>query len=109
MNITFNIYYKSNNGQAKKFAEEMISSGIVSEIRSKKGNLRYDYFYPIDDNETVLLIDTWESEEALDEHHKSATMEKIIALRNKYDLHMTVEKYIRNEQNMEKNNNFIRK
>lgn len=109
MNITFNIYYKSNNGQAKKFAEEMISSGIVSEIRSKKGNLRYDYFYPIDDNETVLLIDTWESEDALDEHHKSATMDKIVALRNKYDLHMNVEKYIHNEDNMEKNNSFIRK
>ena len=79
MNITFNIYYKSNNDQAKKFAEEMISSGIVAEIKSKRGNLRYDFFYPI------------------------------IALRNKYDLHMTVEKYIRTEDNMEKNNNFIRK
>lgn len=109
MNITFNIYYKSKNGQARKFAEEMISSGIVSEIRSKNGNIRYDYFYPTDDNETVLLIDTWESEKALDEHHKSSTMEKIIALRNKYDLHMTVEKYIQTEDNMGENNNFIRK
>ncbi len=25
MNITFNIYYKSQNGNAKKFAEEMIN------------------------------------------------------------------------------------
>ena len=29
MNITFNIYYKSNDGKARKFVEEMISSGIV--------------------------------------------------------------------------------
>ena len=30
----------------------------------------------------------------LDEHHKSETMNKIIELRNKYDLHMKVERYI---------------
>ena len=52
MVITVNIYYQSINGNAKKFAEEMISSGIVNEIRSENGNIRYDYFFPMDDNET---------------------------------------------------------
>ena len=32
MVITVNIYYQGINGNAKKFAEEMISSGIVNEI-----------------------------------------------------------------------------
>lgn len=109
MNITFNIYYKSENGNAKKFAEEMISSGIVNEIRSKKGNLRYEYFIPLNDDSKVLLIDIWENQEALDNHHNSETMKKIMDLRNKYDLHMTVEKYIKDETNMEGNNKFIRK
>lgn len=108
MNITFNIYYKSESGNAKKFADEMISSGIVDEIRSKKGNLRYEYFIPLGDDSTILLIDSWENQEALDEHHNSDTMKKIIELRNKYDLHMTVEKYIKNDENMEVNNKFIR-
>ena len=35
-----------------------------------------------------------EDEEYLDKHHESETMNKIIELRNKYDLHMRVEKYI---------------
>jgi quinol monooxygenase YgiN len=93
MAFTINIYYTGSNGSAKKFAEEMISSGIVSEIRSKKGNLRYEYFSPLDDDETILLIDCWENQEALDEHHNSDTMAKIMELRNKYDLHMKVERY----------------
>lgn len=50
--ITINIYYKGINGNAKKFALEMISSCIVDKIRNEKGNLRYEYFYPQDDNET---------------------------------------------------------
>ena len=109
MNITFNIYYKSENGNAKKFADEMLSSGIVDEIRLKKGNLRYEYFIPLANDNTILLIDSWENQEALDAHHNSDTMKKIAELRNKYDLHMTVEKYIKDDTNMEGNEKFIRK
>ena len=94
MSFTINIYYKGQNGSAKEFANEMISSGIVDEIRSKEGNLRYEYFEPLDDKETVLLIDSWIDQESLDKHHKSNTMNKIIELRSKYDLHMTVERYV---------------
>lgn len=109
MNITFNIYYKSENGNAKKFAKEMISSGIVDEIKLKKGNLRYEYFIPLNDDNTILLIDSWKNQEALDSHHNSETMKKIMELRNKYDLHMTVEKYIKDDINMKDNDKFIRK
>ena len=99
MAFTINIYYTGSNGSAKRFAEEMINSGIVNEIRNKTGNLRYEYFLPLDDEETILLIDSWENQEALDEHHKSETMNKIIELRNKYDLHMKVERYTLKEDN----------
>lgn len=99
MAFTINIYYTGTNGSAKQFAKEMIESGIVNEIRSKKGNLRYDYFTPFDDEETVLLIDSWENQEALDNHHASETMGKIMELRNKYDLHMKVERYVLESNN----------
>lgn len=29
----------------------MISSGIVDEIKSKTGNIRYDYYIPLEDND----------------------------------------------------------
>ena len=99
MSFTINIYYKGENGSAKAFANEMIESGIVDEIRSKEGNLRYEYFSPLDDPETILLIDSWKDQESLDRHHESDTMNRIIELRNKYDLHMKVEKYILDDNN----------
>ncbi len=108
MSFTINIYYKGENGASASFANEMISSGIVDEIRSKKGNIRYDYFQPLDDKETVLLIDSWEDQESLDKHHESDTMIKIIELRNKYDLHMKVEKYI-SADNASQDDKYIRK
>ncbi len=52
--------------------------------------LRYDYFFPMGDTETVLLIDCWKNQEAIDRHHASPMMKKIAELREKYDLHMRV-------------------
>ena len=94
MAITLNIYYHGKNGNAVKFAREMTSSGIVDEIRKESGNIRYDYFLPMGDENTVLLIDGWQDQGALDIHHQSPIMAKIIALREKYDLHMEVERYL---------------
>ena len=105
--ITVNIYYKGENGNARKFVEEMKSLGIVDSIKKEDGNLRYDYFYPGGDEETVLLIDCWASQEALDIHHKLPLMNEIMKLREKYDLHMVVEKY--ESINDTKDEKYIRK
>lgn len=97
MAITVNIYYRGTDENARKFAEEMISSGTVRDIRSEEGNLRYEYFFPMEDRETVLLIDSWKDQNSIDAHHASPMMTKITELREKYDLHMKVERYVSDE------------
>lgn len=109
MSIIINIYYTGTNGAARKFAEEMESSKTASAIRSEAGNLRYEYFFPMSDPETVLLIDCWENQQAIDIHHASPMMEKITELRQKYDLHMKVERYLSDENGIpESDNQFIK-
>ena len=98
MSLVVNIYYTGKNGSARKFAEEMISSGIVDRVRTEEGNERYEYFFPMEDNETVMLIDKWENQEALDLHHKSEMMKEIAELRNKYALKMRVERFTEYEE-----------
>ena len=92
--ITVNLYYTGSNGSARAFAEEMETSGIAADIRKEPGNLRYQYFQPLDDPETVLLIDSWTDQAAIDAHHASPMMTRLAALREKYDLHMTVERFV---------------
>ena len=94
MAITVNLYYTGKNGSARAFAEEMMASGIVEQVRAEEGNLRYQYFFSMEDPETVLLIDQWRDQAALDFHHKSPMMAKIAALRDKYHLRLRVERYI---------------
>lgn len=94
MNLTINIYYTGKNGSARDFIDEMVREGIVDKVRAEAGNKRYEYFFPKDDSETVLLIDCWENQEALDLHHKSQVMKQIAELRKKYQLKMKVEQYM---------------
>ena len=93
MSITINIYYSGTNGNAKSFAEAMLSSGIAAMIRKEDGNEQYEYFSPFESPEMVLLIDKWRDQKALDAHHASPLMAQIAQLRDKYDLHMKVERY----------------
>ena len=92
--ITVNLYYRGANGSARAFAAEMESTGIADAIRAETGNLRYQYFLPLDDPETVLLIDSWADQAAIDAHHASPMMAQLATLREKYDLHMTAERFV---------------
>lgn len=93
MAITIKVGYTGTGGQARAFAREMIPSGTVSMIREEPGNLRYEYCVSLEDPETVLLIDGWAGQDALDAHHASPMMEHIARLRDQYDLHMSVERF----------------
>lgn len=97
MSIVVNLYYTGTDGSARRFAEEMEASGTADLIRKENGNEQYRYFFPIDDPETVLLIDAWRNQAAIDAHHASPMMATIAQLREKYDLHMRVERYVTDE------------
>lgn len=45
--ITMNLYYTGENGSARKFMEEMESSGTASAIRAEEGN---EWLEPVTDD-----------------------------------------------------------
>ena len=94
MSITVHLYYTGRDGSARAFAREMMESGLVEAVRKEDGNEMYAYFLPVEDEETVLLIDRWRDQAALDAHHKSDIMKRIAALRDRHHLRLRVERYI---------------
>jgi quinol monooxygenase YgiN len=89
---------KQQNKWTKRYHVNPIRKRFTS--RAEDGNIRYDYFYPMNDAETILLIDSWENQKAIDIHHASPMMEQITRLREKYDLSMKVERYVSDESGM---------
>ena len=63
----------------------------------------------MEDRETVLLIDSWEDQTAIDRHHASPMMEQIIKLREKYGLHIKAERYISDDKGIpDKDKRFLK-
>lgn len=108
ISLVVNLYYTGNNGSAQKFVEEVESSGIADAIRKEEGNEKYDYLLVMKDLETVLLIDQWKDHKVLDAQHASKMMKQIAQLRDKYDLHMRVER-METIDNLASDHVFIRK
>ncbi len=110
MSIAVNLYYTGKNGAARRFAQEMENSGTADLIRAEDGNLGYEYFISLSDPETVLLIDSWRDQCALDRHHASPMMKTISELREKYDLHMRAERYSADSEGVpDSDSQFLRK
>ena len=108
MALIVNLYYTGKGGNARRFAVEMEQSGIADRIRAEEGNLRYEYFVPLNDPETILLIDAWRDQAALNAHHASPMMAQLAMLREKYDLHMRVERLTTLDGDPETDRAFIR-
>lgn len=79
-NIRISYFYRTLSGKYIRVNSDPETATLVDNVATKallellaagNGNLKYEYFFPMDDSETVLLIDSWENQEAIDEHHKT--------------------------------------
>ena len=98
MSLMIHVFFSGKNGAARMFAEELEASGTAGQVRGEDGNLQYAYFFPMNDPETVLLIESWRDQASLDAHHKSPMMAVIAALRAKHDLQMRTERFVSAEE-----------
>ena len=106
--ITMHLYYTGPADKARVCAEQMEAKGIADRIRQQAGNQRYQYFAPLDDPHSILLIDSWTDQTALDIHHASPMMQEILTLRNKYQLTVTAERYTSDQHGItEQDRDFI--
>ena len=93
MGILVHLYYTGHNGSARAFVNEMETSGTAAQVRREEGCLQYDYFYSHQDPETVLLIEHWKDQAALDLHKGTERMQTILRLGQKYELSKRGERY----------------
>lgn len=100
MTITMQLYYTGKNSAAALFVKEMEDLGIAKKIRQETGNLAYDYYQSLTDPETILLVDAWQDQKALDIHHASPMMQKILDLREKYGLTVRSERYLSDQESI---------
>ncbi len=80
------ITYKTKPGCKQLFVDAVSQSGILSLIRQEKGCRHYQYYYPADQDDTILLVEEWESVAHQKEHMAQPHMVDLMRFKEMYIL-----------------------
>jgi len=91
--VILHVTYTCRAGAAEQFVSALKESGLQSAVCAEAGCLQYDYHLSCEAPDTVVLLEHWESAEALAVHAAQPHMAQIMALKDSYVLHTKVEKF----------------
>ncbi|MBQ5998893.1 MAG: antibiotic biosynthesis monooxygenase [Treponema sp.] len=74
--------------------------GINSASRAESGNFKYDYYFPAEENDELLLIEKWKDSNAVTEYAKQPHYKRLCELKNCYVQETIIERF---ETNAPKN------
>ena len=57
--IVLNVTYKCKPEMREDFMEAIITEGIDVACRAESGNMKYEYYYPAEEGDELLLIEKW--------------------------------------------------
>lgn len=66
--IVVNVRYKTKPGMRDAFYEAVMKSEVPEKSRAEEGNVKYDYYFSLDDPDEVFLLEYWKDSEAFEFH-----------------------------------------
>lgn len=93
--LTVIVTYKTLPGKARAFYEAVKSSGVEAGVRQESGNHGYRFYLPLDQEDTLVLIEQWEDKAAADAHAFTDNVKKMGQIKPEYVLESSVVRYCR--------------
>ena len=94
--ITQVVSYICNEGQREKFWSDILFERIEQAGKQECGNIRYNFYFALEDKDILLLVESWQDSKSLDDHYQSENFKKLGALKKKYVDRTIIEKYTNN-------------
>ena len=84
------VKYQTKLNKRKDFVKEVISSGVLEEIRQEDGCISYDYYFDAVYTAGGLRVDQWQSNGQQQLHLRSEHMHILKEIKEKYVLDTSV-------------------
>ena len=84
MEVKLLVTYTAKPGCREAFVRQIVTQGILTAIRAEDGCLAYDYYFSAQDEDVVLLVERWESEEHLRVHMTQPHMATLRQLKEEF-------------------------
>ena len=91
--LVLNVTYKCKSGMRGDFLEGIYAAGIDDACRAETGNLKYDYYVSLEDQDELFLVEKWRDADALAAHAAQPHIARLKALKEEYVLETVIEKY----------------
>ena len=91
--IVLNVTYKCKPDMREEFLEMIYTEGIDAASRAEEGNIKYDYYTPVDGSDDLLLVEKWRDAEALAAHGKQEHFARLGELKKELVLDTIIEKF----------------
>jgi quinol monooxygenase YgiN len=88
------VAFKAKKGMADAFARALREHKLHEKTLAEPGCRKYDFFRSEDDPDLVLLLENWESEEALQTHMQGENLKTMQKLEKEYIEEVRPEKYV---------------
>ncbi|MBP7176317.1 MAG: antibiotic biosynthesis monooxygenase [Thermoclostridium sp.] len=82
--LLMHVTYKVKEGRRDEFIQKVKDLGIMVASKQEPGNLFYEYYYPIDDVNSVLLVEAWTNTDSQVQHTKTEHFKVLSELKNEY-------------------------
>lgn len=76
------VTYITKPGRREEFLRRLSTAGVVDAIRKETGCRRYDYYLSCQDENEILLVEEWDSEEAQRIHMTQPHMQTLMQIKD---------------------------
>ena len=87
------VTYHCKEGKRDAFLEAIQKEGLDAASRAEAGNRRYAYFKPVEEENDLLLLETWADQEAVQIHGGQAHYKRLGELKSEYVIETVIERY----------------
>jgi quinol monooxygenase YgiN len=87
------VKYSMKPGSAEAFLSEAKAAGIPEMTRNEEGNIKYEFYYPADKEDTILLLEQWIDFSKVEAHRAMDHVKSLIELKNKYVLATDIQRF----------------
>lgn len=91
--IVLSVTYKCKPGAREEFLEMIMTNGIDVASRAETGNIKYDYYMPVESEDEMLLVEKWTDADALASHSKQPHFVKLGELKREYVIDTIIERF----------------
>ncbi len=91
--ILATVRYTVKEGKREEFYQKAVDLGIAAASRKEPGNVKYDFYYPVDSENDICLLEIWANAEAQKQHGNTDHYQLLSELKREYVQKVQIQSY----------------